>query len=192
MNETDITVQYPFQFKSVDRPAGVHLSDIIKALTKELFPKDWYDESKLGAAEFARVRLQWEAGLMWEDALALGLGTRYAPRWEPKQTAEGIWLSPDGVQIDQDRGYNVIHEYKYTSMKSDKSPKGVIRWLWQVKAYCLHFAAMEAVFHVFYARGNYQPPFMPEYKVWRCEFTPQELIDNWTMLVNFARAKGMI
>jgi hypothetical protein len=192
MNEIEITQQYPFQFKQVDRPEGVHLSDIIKALTRKLFPKEYYDESKLGVMELERLKLQWEAGLIWEDALALGLGTRHAPRWEPRRTQEGIWLSPDGVSIDQDRGHNVIHEYKYTSMKSDKTPKTITRWQWQTKAYCLHLGAMEALFHVFYARGDYKPPFMPEYKVWRCEYTPQELIDNWTMIVNFAKSKQLI
>jgi len=192
VNEVKITEQFPFQFKKVDRPDGVHLSDIIKLLTKELFPKDFYDEAKLGAAEYARVRLQWELGLVWEDVLSAGLGNRYAPRWEPRQTKEGIWLSPDGIEIVQNDGVNVVHEYKLTSLKSDKTPKAVIRWMWQVKSYCLHFGAMEAVFHVLYTRGNYQPPFTPQYEVYKETFTPQELIENWQMLVNYAKSKGML
>jgi hypothetical protein len=121
-----------------------------------------------------------------------------------------IYGTPDGVSQD----LTSLEEYKFT-WKSDSrvvtlasgelSPDGKLlsddwveddtlefgmwRWVVQTKAYCWMLGLESATIRVAHCNGNYRP-MMPRAWEISLQFTPEELHDNWFMLVKQAVAAG--
>ena len=175
---------FPFT-PPIDRSTGVHLSDIITDVGRELF------STKVGDAETPseETRLQWEKGFVWEEALSHGFGDRLAQR-PGEIVCDGVACSPDGVAVDGE-GELVVEEYKCTAASSNKTPDAVWRWRVQAAAYCYVMGCTRAVFRVFYLNGDYRGSG-PLYRVFQLDWSQQEIDENWEMLVNHAKGKGMI
>lgn len=173
--------EFPFT-PPVVRSEGVHVSEIIRDMARELFCAGQRVDS-------APDLLQFEKGFLWERVLSEAFGPDMAAR-PGEIVMDGIACSPDGVGFDDD-GEVVVEEYKCTVMSSDKTPEEIWTWRMQVACYCYVVGAKVAVFRVFNLKGNYKD-FSPKYNVWRLEFTENELMDVWMSVVGHAKAKGWL
>jgi hypothetical protein len=175
----------PFPFTPpIERSEGVHLSDIITDLGREVF-----GTKGANGPTTEEMQLQWEKGFVWEEALSHGFGNRLAQR-PGEIVCDGIACSPDGVGMDEE-GEVVVEEYKCTALSSTKTPDGIWRWRTQAAAYCYVMGATRAVFRVFYINGDYRGSG-PLYRVFQLDWSGQEIEENWAMLVNHAKRKGML
>lgn len=66
------------------------------------------------------------------------------------------------------------------------------KWFTQIKAYCYHLQLTEARLIVFFVNGNYKPPSPIPPLAWDLTFTAAELQEEWMMLLNHAKAEGML
>lgn len=107
-----------------------------------------------------------------------------------------IFMSPDGISSN---GVLFLHEIKLTKKSSReflqklrlKAPK-VLMYIWQVQCYCYALKTLEAKLHVAFAAGNYSydtddEDSMASYKIFRFEFTQEEIDENWEKFRNHAR-----
>ena len=159
------------------RAEGLHLSTLISRIMADagMTPK---------AGGFADIELTAEIGLLWEDVLSLTMGNKYAVR-PPQICEDGIWMSPDGIADDPEGKYPlVVEEYKATWLSANKCPTGVYKYMAQVKAYCRALGTLCTVMRIFHLNGDYRGSG-PLYKVSRIEFTPQELDENWAMILRY-------
>ncbi len=121
-----------------------------------------------------------------------------------------VYMSPDGVSLVDPEDYadvftyasDFLHEFKFTkkscrdfasSLRVESKP--TLMWLWQIKAYCYAMKTLAAKLHAMFVNGNYSydetdPESAPQYKVYRFQFSQDELDRNWRMLV--AHAQYMI
>lgn len=172
------------------RSPGLHMSTIYNDLYQDLEPKRFTRGT-------APDPLRLEAGLAFEDMLEEGLKRRLAgERPGEFTTAEGIIYSPDLIIFN---GETRLGEIKLTWMSSKEVPREAAngfppkfdKYFTQMKAYCFHLELAHARLLAFFVNGNYHPP-KPELLAWDIEFTKRELEENWTMLRNHARSKGML
>ena len=114
-------------------------------------------------------------------------------------TPEGIIYTPD-MLIFEDRGLR-LGEIKLTWQSSREAPRAeatsfpakMNKWLTQIKAYCYHLETRLARLYVFYVNGSYgQGGMNPELLSWDICFERRELEENWRMLLNHARHRGML
>lgn len=167
---------------SVDRPKGLHVSQIIGDICKQLYP-DVYGQ----ALNVEKVT----AGRTFEDWLERGFQEAQSGIFRPPPLqVDGVWLSPDGVNPDPYQ----IEEYKltwYSSTDWDPGCKRAWPWKIQIMAYCYALGVTEARLTVFFVNGNYKPP-KPEVRQYQLTFTELELQETWLMLINHATAKGWL
>lgn len=170
-----------------DRPKGLHLSmivtDICKCLKPEIYGKPLDDHSltKIGM------------GLSFEEALeeafqSAALGTFRPP---PMLIAPGIWCSPDGVDPEA----WCVEEFKltwYSAKKQVPIDPVYFAWLTQIKGYCYAVGTLAARLWVLHINGDYAPPRPWPPRVFQLQFTEQEIIENWEMLVNHAKFRGWL
>lgn len=191
-----------------DRPKGLHLSDIIKELAKEKYPKwfkDYEDDDK------ERQIRHWEKGLIlekaWGDVLS-GMSLKFS-RPAPKKV-DGVWCSPDGFLSSlSDEETDIwpyeaplvapsIHECKVTlkSCKEDTSPithEKFQPWLWQVMGYCHGWKCLDAYIYVCHLLGDYgKRPWTPVMMVHYLSFDRGDIVENWDRLMSFAEEKEML
>jgi len=177
----ELNREFPFR-PPIWRSEGVHVSDVIKGLLNDLYGKkdNPIDE---------QTRLAMEAGFIWEEALSRAwvqmLG--YRPG---EIIVDGIALSPDGIKFEGNK--LIVEEYKFTATSSRKTPLDVQRWLLQTSSYCYATGTDTVDFHVLYYNGDYTRPFKHIYKVYRITFGEHEIIDNWTMILNYAKQHNLI
>lgn len=163
------------------RQPGLHVSEIIRSISDDLFSKGkGWPERELNLAA--------EVGFTWERMAELALRDRLG--WRPEEMQlDGVWMSPDYIYLD-----DVIHlrELKATwkSIKNS-APSDVIKWMMQTKAYCKNVGTHFCNFYVLNINGDYRPP-MPQFNAYAIEFTQRELDENWQMLLNHVRHKGML
>jgi len=183
---------------SAPRSEGLHLSTIYGDLMGQLQPKR-FDRSK----PFNKVSI--ESGLVFENMLEKGLAEKFATvrpgeLWSP----EGIIMTPDGVNPLLDAG----EEYKFTRMssriyKSNTSPytdeygmpnQKFLHWFLQMKGYAKWLDTRKFVLRVLHINGDYdrKKESGPEFLSHLVEFTQPEIDENWTMLTNHARNRGML
>lgn len=178
---TQVEEEFPYT-PDVVRTPGVHLMEVVKSMARDLF--------NTGSKPYGGSNLlQFEKGYVWERELSRAFGDGVAERIGEIE-CDGIICSPDGLRVGSD-GEIIVEEYKCTSMSSRKSPADIWTWHMQAKGYAYVTGADEAIFRVFYINGDYRE-MSPEYKVWRLEFSRNELIDVWVSIVNHAKNKGMI
>lgn len=112
-----------------DRPAGVHLSDILVRMAWEVDRK--YHPK---AAKNLQV---FEQGFIWESVLETTLASRYGRRGgsrpDPFQE-EGIWMSPDWIS-ESAPGVLLHEEWKATKKSSKSLDQKIEEWLPQGRAY---------------------------------------------------------
>lgn len=171
----------PFPLGSAPpRTQGCHVYDIIKSIMIDLGEKQ-YKESPQG-------RIIMETGFLWERALESAWGEHLGRR-PGEVIVDGVIGSPDGIKIATDK--NIVEEYKCTWKSANRMPDENLNWLIQTKAYCFMLECTTCHLHVLHLNGDYKPP-RPMYKLWELEYSPQELIDNWSMMINHARSKGLL
>ena len=177
------------------RTPGLHVSQIIKSICIDIDPKRFKQENE---------RLPWErfeTGFTFERVLEMALQSRRADIFRPGEVEQdGIILSPDGIDPDGSifsfatpGDPFILEEYKFTWMSSREAPDATkfLHWFWQMKAYCHALQTTRARLRVMFINGNYTDN-SPIYRVWDIQFTERELLENWHMLVQHARAKGWL
>ncbi len=171
---------FPVQGSGLPRPSGLHVSDIYSDIDRTLngSPDQWENAT--------------EPGFLWEDVFskawmdkAVARGAIFRP--EP-ELLDGVWVSPDGVNLDGVR----LEEYKFTWRSSTRPPEDNWKWMTQMKAYCHALGLTEANLRVFYANGDYRQNRKPLYQGFRFTFREDELRENWEMLTNHAKSRGWL
>jgi hypothetical protein len=175
------------------RSSGVHVSDIYRDLEHGLNGNRPAD-SELSPLERARLGNYRMLGFAWERVLGYAMAECFIGgsiiRPQPL-LVDGISLSPDLFDVERCE----LGEMKCTwrSMRRAESDlEGNFRaWFWQMKAYCKALGCTAAVLRVFFVNGDYAQSG-PKPRMWRIEWTQEEIDDNWRMLVAHARGKGWL
>jgi hypothetical protein len=178
------------------RTQGVlHLSEIYRDLMCDLQPTRF----KRGPFIMnARV----EAGILFESILEQALAAKFSTvRPGEIITSEGVYMSPDGVNPSLIAG----EEYKATWKTSrygitdeyGMPLQSFLHWFFQMKGYAYGLDIRRFLLRVFFVNGNYSrraddPEDGPTFKTYDIEFTSSEIEENWAMLMNHAKAKGML
>ena len=174
MKLTELQEEFPKTIKSSPpRSEGVHITDIISDLERELgveYDNKWDQE------------ILFEIGFMWEELLSLAFAERMAERPDELEL-DGIYLSPDGITDE------AVEEYKCTFKSSRKTPEDIWRWMVQTKGYCKACERTKVVFRVLYLMGDYKGSG-PQYKVYEIEFTEMEIEENWSMIQAHKNHRG--
>lgn len=171
-----------FPFKpAIARSKGVHVSEIIRSIMIDLYGDDRTMTNE--------TRMKMDAGFCWEEALSIAWGQQLGKR-PGEIIVDGIAGSPDGIK--EENGNIVVEEYKFTSYSAKKDITENMRWMMQLKAYCNMLNTAYAEMHILFINGDYKHPFAPQYHVYAIEFSVQELVENWSMICNHAKQKGMI
>lgn len=170
-----------------DRPKGLHVSHIIHDLCVTVDPKRYGGDEGL-------PWLKITAGLALEQQIEKVLSVAIPGGFRPGPIKkDGIWMSPDAVAMDPWR----IREFKLTwySLKTKPCPEHDVYWPWRVQmmAYCIGIESQIAELWPFHVNGDY-PVGAPSPKLepMVITFSEQELVENWTMLVNQAKYRGWL
>jgi hypothetical protein len=169
----------------------LHVSDIYKSINQELDPKRFSDD---GGPNLEKM----EVGLLFESILEEALAQKYGTFRPGEVELDGVLMSPDGLNMTDE----ALEEFKCTWMSSRH---GIVdlygypnqkfqHWFWQMKAYCYALGCRKAILTVLFVNGDYDRAngMNPQLKRYRIEFSEEELVENWSMLVNHAREKGML
>ena len=175
-------INLPFPFTpEIERSEGLHVSDIIQSIIADL-----YNEQYGGITE--EVRYRFHMGFLWERMAELAWQDHLG--WRPEEIeVDGIALSPDYIHI---RNSLVVRELKATWRSSKHPPEENLRWMLQMKAYCYGLQTRYADLYPFYVNGDWKPPVPTFLGVYQFEFTERELEENWNVMLNHAREKGML
>lgn len=180
------------------RSSGLHLSTIYGDFMASIQP-DRFNRSK----PFNKQRI--EMGLIFENALEPALADRFATiRPGEIYSDEGVAMSPDGVNPSLMCG----EEYKFTTMSS-RIQKGCsspytdeygmpndkyLHWFLQMKGYAKWLETDTFLLRALHVNGTYEKYRIgePEFLTHRVRFTDWEIEENWSMLMNHARNRGML
>lgn len=174
------------------RSKGLHLSEVISSIDKALNISGYGSKHRDPDDD---PELLFEMGFLWEEVLETALGLREVER-PGEYVCDGIACSPDGIIYEKRRGRDaeprpVIEEYKCT-WKSCRGGVQAIqdnwRWMTQIKAYCFVVGAVKARLRVLYVNGDYSRPMRPAYQAYELRFSPEELLETWTMIRSHAIA----
>lgn len=200
-------------------PGTLHVSAIISDMIKRLDPAR-YDKHGKDGKPLPMDLQKVTAGQNFESRLEAMLKAGTMPgmfRPDPIQH-DGIWMSPDGlapgstlvssVGLMGQAGMNadgidfmevahslVVVEYKLTWYSTSKPcpDHEVYRpWLWQMQAYCKGVGTRFGLLIPQFINGNYKPPTPVPPRRILLQWTPQEIDDNWLMLVNHAKSLGWL
>lgn len=174
-----------------NRPAGVHISDIIKQMLIERDAKKYGDTSPPDPDTLER-------GYVWEEVLSDALlrrnGGGLGFRPDPIEY-DGVWMSPDWYNPESDFP---LEEWKATrvSKKSDITDR---HWYWfiQILCYLKGLGCHRARLRVWYINGDYSeaarrdPKVLQNYVRYSLEFPQREIDENWRRLMSFAKKKRM-
>ena len=166
----------------------------ILGLAELLAPPSPRDESKhhvsslistvLGTT-FSEDREDWANNIMafgriWEEAVMRPMVEQETTAFTPNVTVErdGIIGTLDGIAHNETDSF--VWECK-TRFRPYHEPEEYSRWMYQVKAYCYMTGIHKAWLTVLHVSGR--PPNTQ--LVWHeLSFTPEELQENWQMLLN--------
>lgn len=163
------------------RSPGLHVSDIYRALEREL------DEKK--KAWPGGVSLYAETGFLFEEALEVAFRQRTGTDYRVGEIIkDGVIMSPDGVNVAAWE----LEEYKCTWTSSNKPIGSRWAWLTQIKSYLYGLDMCVCLLRVLYICGNYRDIRGPQYMEYRLEFDPVELETNWKMLIDYAHSREML
>lgn len=166
-----------------DRSNGVHISGIIYALC---IARGIYKPGEtLSEEEKTRMNL----GNALEDAIIARYQASDKKRYIKigEQECDGLFGTPDMLDTEE----WAVHEMKLTWLSSKHTVDSMKLWkyLVQIMAYCYMLQTLVGYLHLCNVNGDYSyqsPGGDPTYRVFRFEFTKQELADNWAMLKNHA------
>lgn len=176
------------------RTPGLHMSSIYNDLYQDLEPTRY-----VRGSEPDPLRL--EAGLSFETFLEDALRARLCGGGRPDEmvTEEGILFNPDLIIFNH---VTRVGEMKLTWLSSRAVPREPSNCLppkfgkyeCQMKAYCRCLETPYARLIAFFVNGPYdrKSELAPELLAWDITFTRRELEENWSMLMNHARAKKML
>lgn len=190
------------ELEPLKRYDGAHVSTILKFIgAKTKIMKDYsaVQEDRAVAehntpetSEVFRMNFMMMMGLAWESWLFRRLP---GVQWQPGEVVlDSIGMNADGVNLDgqwdmpnsTSRGIttNWLEECKVT-WQSVNNPE-VPGWyrLCQIMAYCHGFGLTRAKLWIYHVRGDYKMDFGPQVFVYWIEFTEEELLNNWRMILN--------
>lgn len=204
VKEEQFTLKLP---KDPNRSGGLHMSEVIRSYALITGVLDAKYDTDIEEENPVIVH----QGLAWENYLAAYQHPEIY--FHPgEMVKDGIAMSPDGFSICTVSKDWILNEFKYT-LKSSRDfkeklklkAKSVKLYLWQLMSYrhamneMLKRQGMEPTgvckLHMMFSRGNYSRNFddpgnLPTYKIFRIEFTQEELKENWRLLLSHARSMG--
>jgi hypothetical protein len=175
------------------RKEGVHLSGIILAIMKELYPKT-YDRPD--DPDDHTVAWRFLSGNAWEYYLERALADYYLDHYNedemiirPDQICvDGIWGSPDGYNISEQS----IYEYKFTWKSGPNDEKGTsiedekfTYYMIQMKSYCHMWGTNKSTLWPLFCNGSYNQGYQPALRAWDFTWTAAELKRNWKMILKW-------
>lgn len=195
MKVTELDETFSLNVDSGPRSPGLHVSDIIKDICVEIFPKRFSrDDADMPWEKF-------ELGFTWEAILAQTLAARFREGRSdivvhPGEIyADGIYMTPDAVDF---KTYT-LEEYKCSWARSTREITDDLFWHWivQAKAYCYGMQQCglpftKSILRVLFINGDYREHRNAVVRVWELEFTQLEIKENWEMLVQHAKSKGWL
>lgn len=182
----------------VGRSEGLHLGDIIR----------WAKEQTEGKMRDTGNTNFMSMGFLLELVLEKGFKifgalmrkNRDSIKRPPEQELNGIYMSPDGLDVD------TLEEYKLTwkslaRLTGTNPAKGDcggdlvcwlrnFHWWWlvQIMSYCWVLGTRKARLIAFFVNGDYSfrgPYGGPQLVVVEMEFTEEELQDNWATVLGY-------
>lgn len=181
---------------SVRAPGPAHVSNIIRDISNTVLKpgqREKYDD--LSPAEKQRMGNYTAMGWAWEQIIRRGMleaglvpgnGERF--QCPGPLYLHGIHGTPDW--LDTEAWENVEFKATWRSSTRPLDPD-FWEWLCQFKAYCKMLTCTSTRLLVYYVNGDYRESG-PQYRDIRIVFSPLEIEDNWSMLVNHSRSKGWI
>ncbi len=181
-----------------DRSVGLHVSDVIRDIDNRLIHRGQrlpYDQ--LTSIEQKRMGFYTELGFIWEEVVTHYFRKRMEMRgesmqWVTQQEIEmdDLFLTPDGLDLDSDSGIECKATW-VASWKIEQPEKYFWSWFTQMKAYAKALGVTTYRLFVFWVCGDYKSsgPIVMEYHI---RFSPQEIEENWAMLVNHAKTMPKI
>lgn len=174
------------------RSDTLHASTVYNSLFSELEP-DRYKQDDGPPDLLMALGTAWEKHL---EYLLIANGVK-AERPEEFLSPEGIAYSPDLLLFN---GTTRLGEIKLSYQSSKSYPTEVTnslspkadKWLCQMMLYAYWLGLTEGLLLVLFVCGNYERPYKPELRFFELAWTDRDLQDNHTMLMNHARAKGML
>lgn len=186
-----VVLSFDMAMSDPNRGKGLHASDIYNDYFQELEPARYRKDGK-------PPDLLMALGLAWEQYLEKVLVANGVLCARPGEceSAEGIKFSPD-LLIVNDVDWERIGEIKLTMLSSKVGPTSpkFAKYLTQGMIYAYWTDIPRVRYFVLHIKGNYAKKgdgAMPMMNVWDVDFTARELRDNYRLLVNHAKNKGML
>lgn len=165
------------------RSPGTHVSDLLKSMAVRTGKLDDSEE------EEDSLELRMMMGLAWEEWLAKQLTQQFPSiLFRFGELVEDLII---GTPYAYEPMNNVIHEFEMTWKTSARDIESQWVWLSRCRSYCYlarelareldYPDCLEAWLHVLYVNGDYNGSG-PQYKVYQCEFTRQEVGSLWSQL----------
>ena len=171
------------------RTPGLHLTDILYPMMEE--QGETPDRPDLTKEDLEGYRA---VGFLWERVLVRALTDMYGENSFVLRlgefTKDGVIFTPDAILIRATCPPS-LEEWKCTWTSSNRAIGDRKQWWIQIMAYCHALDLDEATVRVLYINGTWRPP-IPRTRHYRATFNKRELVENWDMLLNYARSKGMI
>jgi hypothetical protein len=169
----DLTALVISEEQNAKRTDGTHVSHILRHIKATIAPeKGKFTDEDLN--QFAII------GRLWERTLADTLFQ--PPRYERigEVESDGVIGSPDCVDTEE----WAVLEFKvcWKSRTAFEESQRFREYLYQTKAYCKMLGMCRARLFVFFVCGVWRPP-TPMAVEYDLLFTPQELNENWRMLL---------
>jgi hypothetical protein len=185
MKAKQIKLDFDLTMNDPHRGKGLHASDIYNDLYQELEPERYRKDGK-------PPDLLMAMGLAWEQYFekALVANGVLCARPGELESAEGIKYSPDLLLVN---GEDRIGEIKLTSLSTRVGPTNpkFAKYLTQGMIYAYWTEIPRLRYFVLHIHGNHKGAKFPAMNVWDVEFTARDLRDNYQLLMNHAKNKGM-
>jgi len=179
-------------------PGKPHLTDVMQSIQKDL-------GTEYKGKGFQDRYLTMDLGFVWEDLLSYIYSERSAHRIEEVEF-QNIVGSPDGIN-DYD---NVVaespllatpqdlclEEYKLTWKSTRSHPRDDWKYMTQIKSYLRMISGLYemeitcCIMRIIYVNGDYKGSG-PIYRIGWFNFEWEEIEENWAMIYNHAKEKGM-
>jgi hypothetical protein len=171
------------------RTPGLHLTDILYPMMEER--GETPDRPDLTEEDLEGYRA---VGFLWERVLVRALTDMAVETDEHvirlgEFTKDGVIFTPDAMLIRLPEA--LLEEWKCTWTSCNRWIEDRKQWWIQIMAYCHALDLNAATVRVLYINGTWRPP-IPRTRHYRATFNKRELQENWDMLLNYARSKGMM
>jgi hypothetical protein len=172
------------------RTDGLHISTVYGSLFQRLDPTRYRPQT-----EDERNPIYLAVGLAWEQWLERTLQAmgELVARPGELRSPEGIYYSPDLLVVN---GCDRIGEIKVTWMTYKGAETLLLpkfdKYHAQAMIYCWWAGLTGARFYILHINGTGQGIREPLFKVTDVDYTAQELQENATRLINYAKHEGML